>query len=432
MSLQLGDEWPELQQALSEEQPVSIRLNDKTPLPEFDDAERVPWCDAGRYLNARPRFTLDPLLHAGCYYVQEAGSMFLQQVCEQLIPTDSIVLDLCAAPGGKSTLLAQHLSNGLLVANEVMRQRAQILAENVAKWGSGNVLVTSNRPAEVGQLRHLFDALLVDAPCSGEGMFRKDAGAVSEWSVANAQMCAERQRAIMNDVWDALRPGGLLIYSTCTFNPEENEQNVHWICEHLGADLLTLQVSDAWNLYTTGTGYHFYPHRQRSEGFYIACMRKHEGERQTMRLKSSRGTSQRDSLHEMRQWLNQPDEWLLTSDAQYVHAVRRVHTDMAEAIGQRLYCLLRGIRVAEMRGRNWIPAHQLALSKHIRQSAFRQVNADLPTALSYLHGEAVHFTDAPTGQLLVCYQNVPVGWIKNIGNRSNNLYPDQWRIRMNV
>ena len=266
------EEVQQLCQALESEPVTSIRLNDKLDYLTFDaDTEEVPWHEDGYYLSRRPQFTLDPLLHAGCYYVQEASSMFVGEVLQQYLKPDSIVLDLCAAPGGKSTLISQFLGNeGLLVSNEVVRQRVFILSENIQKWGNGNTVVTHNPAADFGnKLPELFDCILVDAPCSGEGMFRKDEGAVAEWSMRNVQECAERQCDILDDVWEALKPGGILIYSTCTFNREENEKNAQWIADELGAEILPISHDPAWGITEGKPGYHFYPHKTKGEGFYI-------------------------------------------------------------------------------------------------------------------------------------------------------------------
>lgn len=197
--------------ALETEPVTSIRLNTKLDVLTFNcDTDEVPWHIDGYYLSERPQFTLDPLFHAGCYYVQEASSMFVQQALEQYVSPDSIILDLCAAPGGKSTLISEYIGRqGLLLSNEVVRQRVFVLSENMQKWGNGNTIVTHNKPADFGErTANLFDCILVDAPCSGEGMFRKDEQAREEWSLRNVQMCAERQRSILMDVWDALKPGG--------------------------------------------------------------------------------------------------------------------------------------------------------------------------------------------------------------------------------
>ena len=252
MHQQMGHEAELLVRALETEPVTSIRLNTKLDVLTFEcDTDEVPWHVDGYYLSERPQFTLDPLFHAGCYYVQEASSMFIQQALEQYVDSSSIVLDLCAAPGGKSTLISEYLGmDGLLLSNEVVRQRVFVLSENIQKWGNGNTVVTHNSAAEYGErCKHLFDCVLVDAPCSGEGMFRKDEQARTEWSLQAVRQCAERQRSILMDVWDALKPGGILIYSTCTFNEEENEKNAEWIADSLGAEVLPCC---RWTMIRTG------------------------------------------------------------------------------------------------------------------------------------------------------------------------------------
>ena len=249
MHQQLGNEAELLVRALETEPVTSIRLNTKLDVLTFPcDTDEVPWHIDGYYLSERPQFTLDPLFHAGCYYVQEASSMFIQQALEQYVDPSSIVLDLCAAPGGKSTLISEYIGrDGLLLSNEVVRQRVFILSENIQKWGNGNTVVTHNTPALFADaLPNTFDCILVDAPCSGEGMFRKDEQAIADWSMRTVRTCVERQRSILQDVWDALKPGGIIIYSTCTFNRHEDEENAMWIAEELGADILPLRLDPAW------------------------------------------------------------------------------------------------------------------------------------------------------------------------------------------
>ena len=274
---QLGDEADALFESLSKKPSVSIRLNDKIDiLPLESDVEDVPWNEDGYYLVDRPNFTLDPLFHNGCYYVQEAASMFLINILQQYVAKDSVVLDVCAAPGGKATLISQYLGgDGILFANEVNRNRVFALSENIQKWGEGNTIVTHNQPNIFGdRCRNLFDCIVVDAPCSGEGMFRKDATTIKEWSLRNVKMCSDRQRTIIMNVWNSLKPGGILIYSTCTFNYFENEDVVKWICDCLGADPLEVKHDKRWGIVSGGVGYHFYPHRTHSEGFYICAVRK--------------------------------------------------------------------------------------------------------------------------------------------------------------
>ena len=280
----LGAETDEFLSALDSEPPVSVRLSRKVrSVGGYSGVPAswrpVPWCPDGYYLPERPQFTLDPLLHAGAYYVQEASSMFLWQVLVQHAAPDWLVLDMCAAPGGKSTLIGSFLSErGFLVCNEFVPQRANILAENISKWGRGNTLVTNNAPAHFGQYGGLFDAVVVDAPCSGEGMFRKDEGAIAEWSPANVAKCVVRQREILSSAWDALKPGGLLVYSTCTYNRMENEENVQWLMAEYGAELLDVATDGSWGVWRTECGCRFMPHRTLGEGLFMAAVRK-PGER---------------------------------------------------------------------------------------------------------------------------------------------------------
>lgn len=261
--------------------PVSIRINPYKGY-ETEGLEKIPWCETGYYLNQRPVFTLDPLFHSGAYYVQEASSMFLEQVIKQTININQPVkvLDLCAAPGGKTTHLISMLSSdSLIVSNEVIRHRSKILSENVIKWGNPNVIVTNNDPSSFQKIKGFFDILVVDAPCSGEGLFRKDSEASNEWSEDNINLCSARQKRIINDVWEALKPGGIIIYSTCTYNEQENEENIKWMTEEMGAEPIEINI-DAFSQLTQSsdkTGLHFYPHKVKGEGFFISALQKTDG-----------------------------------------------------------------------------------------------------------------------------------------------------------
>ncbi len=433
---QIGVELDAFCKALQNEPNVSVRLNDKTsePNPFLPIGQSVPWSDTGYYLKNRPQFTLDPLFHAGCYYVQEASSMFVEQVLYDYLAPDAIVLDLCAAPGGKSTLISQFLGeDGLLISNEVVRQRVFILSENMQKWGNGNMIVTHNKPAEFGQkLPNLFDCILVDAPCSGEGMFRKDEKAAQEWSLKNVTMCAERQTQILADVWDALRPGGLLIYSTCTFNQEEDEKNAQWICEELGAEILPVNIEPEWGIVET-TGYHFYPHKTRGEGFYLCAFRKNNGAG-TFKMKAEKKQARaykkdENVAAELRKWLQHPERWELNQQERFINIYPSNYKDIIEYIHSRMTCITMGIGIAEVRGKALVPQHHLAMAKDFNRAAFPQVNLTLEQALNYLRGEALSLEGQPTGILLMTYAGVPLGFVKNIGEHCNNMYPKEWRIR---
>lgn len=442
----LGDEqYPLFEQALGTEVPVSIRPNRmKCNLPVA--GEPVPWAPSGIYLEKRPTFTFDPLFHAGCYYVQEASSMFVERVLREYVQEPVVMLDLCAAPGGKSTLCRSALPEGsLLVANEVMRNRSQILAENLMKWGHPEVVVTNNDPADFTDLTHLFDVILTDVPCSGEGMFRKDQVAVEEWSLENVDICLQRQRRILSDIWPALKPGGLLIYSTCTFNREEDEDNVAWIARELGADVLEVPVEEAWGITGNLIGdsfpvYRFLPHKVKGEGFFLAILRKHAGEVETVEPRAEKkkkggkdvkGKAPQLSVpKEAKDWLQIPGDYQLTINGTNVQAFPKSHETVYTLLQQYVKVIHAGITLGEMKGKDLIPHHSLAMSTALADGAFPKAEVTYEQAIAYLRKESLVLdTGVPRGYVLLTYQNIPLGFMKNIGNRANNLYPQEWRIR---
>lgn len=405
-----GEErWQRFLDSFDEPTPVSIRFNpykspSHSPLGEevspftSSEARPVPWCRNAYWLSERPQFTLDPLLHAGVYYVQEAGSMFLDRVMQQYLPTlsGSYALDLCAAPGGKSTLLRAALPDGwTLFSNEPDRRRANILMENMQKQGHPDVIVTNNYPRDYRKSKLLFDIIVTDVPCSGEGMFRRDEGAIKEWSIQNVRKCAELQRSIVEDIWPCLRPGGILIYSTCTFNLHEDEENVRWLTENFGAEILPVETRPEWNI--TGSllegfnqpVYRFIPGTTCSEGLFMAVIRKPDDT--AGQPKPQRPTSkQLACLHVM-------------SD---------------------------GHPVGEQKGKDIIPAHAEALSISLSKDKYPTTELSLDDALRYLHREAIVLPpDTPRGYVIVTYQGHPLGFVKNLGTRANNLYPKEWAIR---
>lgn len=428
----LGKEFEALKSALLEPAPVSIRMNTKAG-NHLHVAEAVRWSKKGYYLPERPLFTADPLLHAGVYYVQEASSMFLEEVVRQLAPDARTVLDLCAAPGGKSTLLSNMLSDdALLVSNEFVRSRAMILAENLIKWGNPNTVVTNNAPEAFSSVPSMFDLIVVDAPCSGEGMFRKDPASVNEWSLHNVTQCAIRQKSIVEDAWDSLKTDGILIYSTCTYNREENEETVNWICNELGAELLTIDCSAFPGIVMSDAGYRFYPHRIQGEGFFISAMRKKSDAPPPARIKTDLRKMKLQTSKLMQTALLPGAGFQNLEDETQVFALPAHLYDTMLFLRAQLNCLVCGVQLAEKKWKDLIPAHQLALSKHLNRELYPEKEVDLPTALNYLKREAITLNDMPQGYVLITYQHQALGWVKNLGNRSNNLYPQHWRIRMNL
>ncbi|RHJ77791.1 rRNA cytosine-C5-methyltransferase [Parabacteroides sp. AM08-6] len=435
----LGQEFEQLEAALQADVPVSIRINKSKGLSAPGQGEEVAWCENGYYLPERLSFTFDPLFHAGTYYVQEASSMFLEQVVRKYVSEPVKCLDLCAAPGGKSTHLSSLLPEGsLLVSNEVIRSRSHILAENMTKWGNPNTIVVNNDPEEIGRLTHLFDLIVTDVPCSGEGMFRKDTDSTGEWSVANVELCAARSRRIIHDIWNALKPGGLLVYSTCTYNTEEDEENIHYIIEELDAEALTVPTQEAWQiagpLKYNHPVYRFFPHRTKGEGFFLAVLRKAEGEREEVRLKTKnkreKGKTAPVIPAIVRNWLSEPEVFCFEMCEDTVQAFPSTHYETYQLIADRLRIVTAGIRLGEVKGKDILPAHALAMSTALNKKSFTTVELSWEDAIRYLKKEALLLLgETPKGYVLVCYRDYPLGFVKHLGNRANNLYPQEWRIR---
>ncbi len=412
--------------SLEESSPVSIRLNpnkaNNFQLSTFNtQLSPVPWCNTGYYLDERLTFTFDPLFHAGVYYVQEASSMFLEQVINQFIDKPVLALDLCAAPGGKSTHLRSLLPDGsLLVANEVIRNRSNILAENLTKWGHPDVMVTNNDPADFPVTGVQFDLILADVPCSGEGMFRKDPTAISEWSPANVDICWKRQRRIISDIWPSLRPGGMLIYSTCTYNIYENEENIRWIASELGASVLQPTIPDEWNLPgdMTGNGlpvFRFLPHKIQGEGFFMAILQKDGEDIQEENFKPSSQVNKKGKK--------------AVADAQLT-VTPPFFTNEQQKLTTKLRVLQNGVETGSIKGKDIIPSHALAMTDIPLRNEFNRIEVGYEQAIAYLRRESIVLpADAPRGYVLLTYRHVPLGFVKNLGNRANNLYPAEWRIR---
>ncbi len=438
-------------EALEEDAPVSIRVNPfkigqgrGLPIPS---ATPVPWCSEGWYLEQRPLFTFDPLLHAGCYYVQEAASMMVSHVVRLLVHEPVMALDLCAAPGGKSTAVRAAMPEGsLLMSNEPIKTRAQILAENVQKFGHPDMMVTNNYPKDYPKSGLSFDLIIADVPCSGEGMFRKDAGAVAEWSIQNVQQCWRLQRSIVQDIWPVLRPGGLLVYSTCTFNTEENEDNVAWIAQELGAEVLDIPTTPDWHITPALKGRHpamrFIPGKTKGEGLFMAVLRKDgEGESVwTQLMKNGQSHAKKKKKNKPKVQKKPTNNIDLTQWMQGDYAIREYHGNylaipqdwlsVYDCATAALRLLHAGIVVGTVKGNEVVPHQSLALSTKLLSDAFPRVSVDYPTAISYLRREAVSLPQgAPRGIILLEYKGHALGFVKNIGNRANNLYPVEWKIK---
>lgn len=441
----LGSEAEALFAALDEPSPVSIRLNPFKSTTRISE-DKVSWSSMGQYLPERPAFTFDPLLHAGCYYVQEASSMFVEKafarVVELLGDGPLSVLDLCAAPGGKSTLLASCMPAGsLLVANELNRLRANILAENLVKWGLPNVVTTQSDATAFSKMPEFFDVVLTDVPCSGEGMFRKDPDSVGEWSMDNVRLCASRQRDIVGNIWTTLKPGGFLIYSTCTYNLAENEENVVWICEELGGELVRIPSEPDWGIsggqgrYKDLSVHRFFPHKTKGEGFFLALIQK-EGrqEVETARLprtKVSAGKKMPTIPAEIKQLLKEHADFDFYIDRLgRICAFASSQLASLKRLEEHLRVVHAGVVLGEIKGKDLLPDASLALSVALNREAVQSFELDKKQAIDFLRREALVMpSDCPLGWVLMCFEGLPLGWIKNIGNRANNGYPNEWRIR---
>ncbi len=433
---QLGDDFGAFEAALNTSPPTSIRINTQKVVPP--KLPIVDWCSLGHYLPQRPLFTLDPIWHAGGYYPQEASSMFIGQAVQQVIPQQPLrVLDLCAAPGGKTTLLSSILPKGsLLVANEVIKPRALILAENVQKWGDGNTVVTNNDPAKFQALSNFFDVLVIDAPCSGEGLFRKDPKAISEWSLNNVKLCAERQKRIVMDAWNCLKPGGILIYSTCTYNVQENEENLQWIASQTNAITLPLDIDVSWGVqesqYNMIHGYRFFPHKAKGEGFFMAVLQKPGELHNNKPTKIKRPSFQKPdkkTVAAISNWWVDNGHYTYVQYQEVLVAFLSHHLNDVEELHQKLHVLYSGTAIAEVKKKNLVPLPTLAFSSRVNLKAFNCIEVDHETAIRFLRKENIN-PDSNDGIALITYKNTPLGWLKKMGNRSNNYYPKSWRIRM--
>ena len=407
------------------------------PLPVLQNADgRVPWCADGYYLAVRPQFTFDSDFHAGAYYVQEASSQFVGRLMGGEGVAGKRILDLCAAPGGKITLYASLAGpGGLVVANEIDRRRAQVLADNVRKWGTGNVAVTTCEPRQLGDFEAWFDMVAVDAPCSGEGMFRKDAQARAEWSEGNVKLCAARQDGILREAWRALKPGGRLIYSTCTFNRDEDEGALERMLAWAGdevAEAEDMAVDGAWGIVCGRVGafrtYRFYPHRARGEGFFaaVACKAYDAGGR--CRTPKARRTvfAQVDkaSAAELRRWVRTPERMCFAAVGDTCYGYYVAQAEAVKALGEALPVIYAGVAMGQLFKGSLRPDPALAFFCGLNREAVPAAELDEAQALCYLRRQEVAAGAFSEGVNLVCARGRALGFAKRIGNRVNNMYPN--------
>ncbi|MFI3316020.1 MAG: rRNA cytosine-C5-methylase [Rikenellaceae bacterium] len=426
--------------SLAAPSPTSIRLNPykvKQPISQ----RVVGWSRYGFYLAERPSFTLDSDFHAGAYYVQEASSQFVGHILSHRNVEGLRVLDMCAAPGGKSTLYSTLVGlEGLVVANEINRSRAAVLADNVRKWGLGNVVVCNNRPEHLSQFESWFDVVAVDAPCSGEGMFRKMEGAIEEWSQANVAMCAERQVDILDNAWRSLKAGGVLIYSTCTFNHNENEGVLERFSQEYGDEIAPFDAvgcDAAWGVVQGEVGafqtFRFFPHRVEGEGLFVAVATKSFDAGGKCRQPKSRkkifSTIDRQSLSEVSRWVAQPElmSFLNVADTA-IYGYYRAQVEAVKSLAESLTTIYSGVAMGQVFKGKLKPDAALALFHDLNCEAVNVVELDNSDILLYLRKQDVATDKFAEGMNVVAAAGHTVGFAKRIGHRVNNMYPNSLRI----
>lgn len=414
---------------------VSVRLNPIKPSKAFADATPVPWCTQGRYLDQRPSFTADPLLHAGCYYVQEASSMFLEHALKQMVDFTQclMALDLCAAPGGKSTLLSSLLNEqSLLLSNEVIPSRVSMLTENLTKWGQLNTWVCSNDPKQFAPINNLFDIVLIDAPCSGSGLFRKMPDFIHDWDMDHVHLCSQRQQRIVHDIFPSVKEEGIMVYMTCSFCEEENEQMVDIILQEFDVDSCAIDIPAEWGIVETisqakqGYGYRFFPHLLNGEGFFLACFKKRTSGEKPNKIDPNRSRKNKTDLTPLQSFVDTANKvGLLQND--HLMMIEEAHAEYAEYFAQHLKVVKKGILCGKVIRGELIPEHELAMYAHLRRD-IPAVDVNLEQAVRYLQREPIEIDCPAKGWFLLRYEGQSLGWIKNLGNRINNYYPSHYRI----
>jgi 16S rRNA C967 or C1407 C5-methylase (RsmB/RsmF family)/NOL1/NOP2/fmu family ribosome biogenesis protein len=413
---------------------TSIRFNPfKKPNSndiEFELSEKVLWTNDSYYLNSRPAFTFDPLFHAGCYYVQEAGSLFIEYVLKQTTDFSKTlkVLDLCASPGGKSTLVNSLLNKeSLLVANEIIKSRAEVLAHNLGKWGTANTIVTNNDPLKYSELKEFFDVLIVDAPCSGSGLFRKQPDAIAEWSENSVMQCSIRQKKILESSLNCLKDGGILIYSTCSYSVEENEDIVNWLVNTGKLEQIQPTIPTEWGIINIGNGYRFYPHLTKSEGFFCAVLRKNDSETSVSapRYKLNSGITKAEQLI-LNGFVNDSELPVIKKNNQF-HLLNQSAFEFFSAFEKQFYFKKAGTVIGEIKGSDLVPNQDMAWSTQI-QMHITKLDLDKENALKFLRKEAFNFDQTAQGLVLINYKNFGIGWAKILANRVNNYLPNELRV----
>jgi 16S rRNA C967 or C1407 C5-methylase (RsmB/RsmF family)/NOL1/NOP2/fmu family ribosome biogenesis protein len=445
MKKQLGEQWNAFEGSLQEKSPVSIRLNPAKPTTQYNHLQQVAWCEWGRYFEERPSFAQDPLIFAGAYYVQEASSMFLHTILkEHLDLSENLnVLDLCAAPGGKSTLISSLLSeDSLLISNELVSKRVPPLLENLVRWGNAHHLVSQNASEDFGSIKEFFDAIVVDAPCSGEGMFRKERHALEQWSPQLVNGCAYTQKQILTEIIPSLKAEGLLVYSTCTYAPQEDEEIIQWLASLQDFEPIAVKVPENSGVTTVEVayegkkyyGYRFLPHLTKGEGFFITCLRKKSSQYKSGTLRQGKKGGKLEILPKkylniVQNWVKDADKYTFLLNNETLYAVSEVQHKNILALHSQLRIHLQGVEVGMFKNNKLIPAHHLAMSDMLPEE-FPSFELNYEQAIAYLQKkDFVLDTQQHQDWAVVKYQNLPLGFIKVLPQRFNNHYPAELRLR---
>ena len=442
MRKQLGAEEAEhLFSALDGLSPVAVRLNPAKCGEEgvWSDGEEIGWSKSGRKLKERPSFTLDTAFHAGAYYVQEAASQFIDYLISGEELQGKRVLDMCSAPGGKTTIYSTAVGEeGLVLANEYVRSRANVLADNVRKWGMGNVLVTNNAPEHIAQFEGWFDLVAVDAPCSGEGMFRKEEVAREDWSEEAVKMCAARQLSIVREAWQSLKDGGLFIYSTCTFNEDEDEGLLRAFIEEVG-DVFEpsqrVEIDDKWGIVRGEVGafqtFRFFPHKTDSEGLFVAIARKVEPTTQRTPKARKKVMQEVDKISrkELSRWLQGSDNYTFAMVADTIYAYRTEQFKAVQALSEGLTAIYSGVAMGQIFKGKLKPDWALSQYVKLERKVVETVELDEASALDYLRKRDIAVDDMREGINLLTHRGRALGFAKRVGARCNNLYPNSLKIQ---
>lgn len=403
--------------------PVSIRLN-KQKFKNSLNFEKVSWSDFGYYLPSRPLFVSDPLWHAGAYYVQEASSMAIEQAFLNIKNTNNSnlkILDLCASPGGKSTHLLNLMNeNDVLISNEVIQSRVGVLQENIRKCGYSNVIITNQDSNQFKNMQAYFDLVLVDAPCSGEGLFRKDKNAIEHWTPENLTTCELRQKRILSDVIHCVKTGGFILYSTCTFNPNENEEQLNFLIKN-GFEPVNFTINGKSHFFHS-----FMPHLNKGEGFFVGLLQKTE---KTEIIETK--TKNKYLIEKItNDYLNNQNKMLFVKWANNLIGLSENVLDTLNSLPFKPVSF--GVECAVIKGALELPSEYLVFSNDFNQLLLPNIELDLKEALSYISCQSLPIKTELKGYITLSYKGYIIGLGKSIGNRINNLFPNPWKLKREI